>query len=332
MRKELFKKKLLRRAAALVLAAVLVVGSVLPAVAAVPEESNSYGEYLQKAVLYQMLGDKDAGMRYFDQLIQQDPSDLTAYLVRAQLRQAAGDIAGARQDCDYAIGQAGTNFEANPEIFLFGYSVRAGVDFLLGDQAQYLADMQTNMDYTNQIMGQLGLYYAGEDAQTVREELAKITARMNELRSWYNNGHPARNFQTEHANVTGSVGDTAIQINESWSEDDLDTTCNTTFHLSQPVRKMTRKIEETFALVYAMGMEENENGAVAYFVPAGTVLTMEQIFQSGKSRAKNYTTFRAEDLSGEEIWSGESLTVEAGKIYKLDYAASDSVEVYFIAV
>ena len=128
------------------------------------------------------------------------------------------------------------------------------------------------------------------------------------------------------------VGDTAIQINESWSEDGLDTTCNTTFHLSQPVRKMTRKIEETFALVYAMGMEESENGAVAYFVPAGTVLTMEQIFQSGKSRAKNYTSFRAEDLSGEEIWSGESLTVEAGKIYKLDYASSDSVEVYFIAV
>ncbi len=332
MRKELFKKKLLRRAATLVLAAVLVVGSVLPAVAAVPEESNSYGEHLQKAILYQMLGDKETGLRYFDQQIQQNPSDLTAYVVRAQLRQAAGDITGARQDCDYAIGQAGTNFAANPEIFLFGYSVRAGVDFLQGDQAQYLADMQTNMDYTNQIIGQLGMYYSAEDAQTIREETAQAAAQMNELRSWYNNGHPARSFQTEHSSETGSVGDTTIQINEFWSEDDLDTTCNTTFRLSQPVRNMTRKIGASISLSYAITMEETENGAVAYFVPAGTVLTMEQTFQSGKSRAKNYTTFRADDLAGNEIWSGESLTVEAGKIYKLDYAASDSMAVYFIAV
>lgn len=332
MRKELFKKKLLRRAAALALAAVLVVGSVLPAVAAGPEESNGYGEYLQKAVLYQMLGDKDAGLRYFDQQIQQDPSDLIAYVVRAQLKQAAGDIAGARQDCDYAIGQLTANPAEDLEVRLYGYSVRAGVDFLQGDQAQYLADMQSNRDFVSQILGQMGMLYAGEDAQELQTAQAQTAAQLNEVRSWYNNGHPARSFQTEHSSVTGGVGDTTIQINESWSEDDLDTTCNTTFHLSQPVRNVTRKVQTTVEFSYVAAMTESENGAVAYFVPAGTVVTMEQMFQSGKSRAKTYTAFRADDLAGEEIWDGESLTVEAGKIYKLDYAASDSLEVYFIAV
>lgn len=333
MRKKTGLTKILRRAAALALSTVLAVGCILPVGASAPDESNSYGEYIQKIVLYQMLGDSDAGLHYFDQLVQQDTGDLSAYLARAQMRQMAGDIAGARQDCDYAIGHLTADPSENAETRLYGYAIRSVVDFFQGNQAQYLADEQSHQEITGSIFDMMRMGSDPESAQEWQAARAKADADLKELRVWYNNGAPAKNFQTEHARVQGGIGDNTIQIQEEWSEESIDTTYDTTFHLSQPVRNITRQIPSASEFSYAvLEQNNNENGSVAYFVPVGTIVTMEQMFQSGKSRAKTYNAFRAEDMTGNTVFDGESMTVEAGKIYRLDYASNDSITVYFIAI
>lgn len=339
MRKERFKTKLLRRITALVLTVTLAVGSTCSANALFVGGSisnGSYLEYAQKAVLYASLGDTDAGTRYFNQLVQQEPENLAAYVGRAEYRKYLGDIVGARQDCDYAIGHLTNEVLENVDVRLYGYSARSETDFYLGDQALYLSDAQNAIQTMNLLMEQVGTMYSSGVADSAgwQELKAQAAAEQSELNSWYNNGNPARSFQTEHANVTGGVGDTVVQLNESWSGDESssEATYNTTFHLSQPIQKVVRRgATGNYSLMYLMVSGGSDSGAVAFFVPAGTTVTMEQTTQIGRERAKNYTTFSVKELGASQSTDSSCLTVEAGKIYQLDYAASDSLQVYFIA-
>lgn len=325
MRKNHFGKKLWRRAVAFVLAAVVMTG------AAVAAAAESVSGYYQKAAMYLALGDNEAAVRYFDQEIGKDPENAAAYLGRALIRLRGGDRAGARQDCDYVIGRLPANWTEELEERMWAYVTRASVDFEMGDQAQYLADMQSELDILNK-MTQLQLG-ADEDWNKMLQNLNK---EETEITQWYNNGSPAKSFQHEYeslkATVTGGAGDTSLQISEVWDDanPDLRTTCDTTFHLSQPIRKVVRK-SSMYGGVYLFAWEE-EQGAVGIVVPAGTTITMEQVFQSGRSRAQSYQSFGLKQYSmGDDDWNGTSLTVEAGKSYCIDYDSNDGIAVYFIA-
>ena len=343
MRKNRIGKKLAQRVVALALAVTLLVGGAVSANAlslfgGFGSGMGGYLEYSQKAMLYMALGDANLGMNYFDQLIQQDANDLGAYLARAEYRLYQGDVTGARQDCDYAIGHLTDNWSENLDVRMYGYSVRANVDFYMGDQAQYLSDVQAGTNVMNLLMGQVDAMYSTgvSGGESWQEMKSKAEASQAALNSWYNNGSPASTFQTEHGTVSGGVNDKKIQIDEAWTADEYgaDATYHTTFELSQPIWNVTRRgfAMNNSLLSLAAEQEGLENGSVAFFVPAGTVVIMNQQIQTGRERAKTYTTFRASNLSSKETFDGMVLTVESGCIYKLDYASSDSIEVIFIAV
>lgn len=323
MRKNHFGKKLLQRIAAFGLAAVMLTGG------AVAAGAETVGDYYQKATLYLMLGDNEAAVRYFDQEVEKAPDNLAAYLGRAQVRLMAGDRAGARQDCDYVIGRLPANWTENLDVRMYAYPVRSAVDFELGDQAQYLADMQAELDVLNRISQ---FQASDEDWKTM---LQKLNQDENEIAQWYNNGAPAKSFQVEYesmkATVTGAAGDTSVHITEVWDDDkpETRTSYDTTFHVSQPIRKVVRR-GFMYGSLYGF-LIEDEVGAVGFIVPAGTTVTMDQVFQSGRGRAQSYQSFGLVQRSvGGDDWSGTSLTVEAGKIYRIDYDANDGVAVYFI--
>lgn len=329
------QKTSLRRLAALMLTSVVLAGIVLTANAEV--SMTSVLQDVQLAYIYSMTADPATLVAAYDQRIAGDPQDVGAYAGRAILKKAQMDMTGAKADLDTALGQLETgNPLENMTVKLVLYPYHAAMAFELCDEAQYLSDMRTLCDLEEQYLNLMadprmsaGQPELASQLEQIRTQLGQKRTTLQEIQNWYSNGEPAASFTAGHATVTGGKGSTAIQIREEWNEGGADayTLYDTSFQLSQPVSNVARRCansDETLIL----GLDEQPD-AVCYQVPAGTVITMRQNSRLGKSALQTDTQFSYENSRSGRV---ESLTVEAGKTYVLNYAGSDSLGVVFTGV
>lgn len=326
------KKTSLRRFIALALTGVLLAGSLLTASAA--SDANSVVQEMQLARVASYAADPAILTLGYDQRVARDPQDLSARSARALLRLSQNDAAGARADLDTVLGQMETgNPLENIMAKMMLYPLRAEADFEICDQAQYLSDARAQCDLVDQYLNLMSQQQqvmdeapelAGQIDQ-IRAQFQRKREALQQIESWYNNGNTPDSFTVGNTSFTGGVDSKKIRIHEERGSGSDYVLYDTTFELSQPVWKVTRRCATEDENMILSTMEAGNDG-VCYQVPAGTVIVMNQTYNWGSGAAMKRTDF---GYKGRAL---EHLTVEAGKTYVIQYASSDSPVIVFTGV
>lgn len=322
------KKTSLRRFVALALTGVLLAGSLLTASAA--SDATSVVQEMQLARVASYAADPSILTMGYDQRVARDPQDLSARSARALLRLSQNDAAGARADLDTVLGQMETgNPLENIMAKMMLYPLRAEADFEICDQTQYLSDARAQCDLVDQYLNLMSQQpqladeapeLAGQIDQ-VRAQFQQKREALQQIEAWYNNGNPSDSFTVGSTTITGGVNEHKIRLYEETGSEVYDTT----FELSQPIWKVTRRCateDENMSLsTVAAG-----NDGICYQVPDGTEIIMTQTHKSSTGTTTKRTDFGYKDRALTQ------LTIKAGKTYVIQYASSDSPVIVFTGV